>query len=345
MHPGERKNDDPTDVVVFLAGHFGPLLLDTPPPGRRKETEKEKEKQKVVAYVPNWVDLESFSETIDYAKVTHINVAFENPDDEQGDLSFHKNDDLLIAKAHATGVKVLVSIGGGAAASNKALKARYFDLIADAKRPDFVAKLAAYRRRPPLRRPRRRHRGPVDQRRLRRLHRRPGRRAQARGQAPDRGPVAGVRRQERPRLRVRALRLRQRDGLRRRGPVEPEGAGPARVHGPRQTERRVLGEPRAPRRRSSCSASRSTATASARPSASAAIRIRPSSPRTPAPSDSDQAGETIWYNGIPTIEAKTNYAIDRGLAGIMIWSLDDDAHGEKSLLDAIARTYDRASPK
>ena len=46
----------------------------------------------------------------------------------------------------------------------------------------------------------------------------------------------------------------------------------------------------------------------------------------------DQVGETIWYNGIPTIEAKTKYAIDRKLAGIMIWSLDNDVKGEKSLL-------------
>ncbi len=35
---------------------------------------------KVVAYVPNWIDLESFSETIDFAKLTHINIAFENPE-------------------------------------------------------------------------------------------------------------------------------------------------------------------------------------------------------------------------------------------------------------------------
>ena len=59
----------------------------------------------------------------------------------------------------------------------------------------------------------------------------------------------------------------------------------------------------------------------------------------PDAAKADQVGETIWYNGVPTIEAKTNYAIDRKLAGIMIWSLDNDVKGEKSLLDAIARTY------
>ena len=53
----------------------------------------------------------------------------------------------------------------------------------------------------------------------------------------------------------------------------------------------------------------------------------------------DQVGETIWYNGVPTIEAKTKYAIDHKLAGIMIWSLDNDVKGEHSLLDAIVRVY------
>ena len=34
---------------------------------------------RIVAYVPNWVDLDAFAGTIDYAKLTHLNVAFENP--------------------------------------------------------------------------------------------------------------------------------------------------------------------------------------------------------------------------------------------------------------------------
>jgi GH18 family chitinase len=67
----------------------------------------------VVAYVPNWVDLQAFSATIDYSKITHINIAFENPTNEEDDLSFRKKNEILIAKAHATGVKILMSIGGG----------------------------------------------------------------------------------------------------------------------------------------------------------------------------------------------------------------------------------------
>ena len=41
----------------------------------------------VVAYVPNWVDLDSFSDAIDYSKITHINIAFENPANEKRELA------------------------------------------------------------------------------------------------------------------------------------------------------------------------------------------------------------------------------------------------------------------
>ena len=79
--------------------------------------------RKVVAYVPNWIDLESFAETIDYAKLTHVNVAFENPTDAEGGLSFSSKNAALIAKARARGVKVLISIGGGAASGDKTMQA------------------------------------------------------------------------------------------------------------------------------------------------------------------------------------------------------------------------------
>lgn len=47
----------------------------------------------------------------------------------------------------------------------------------------------------------------------------------------------------------------------------------------------------------------------------------------------DRAGE-IYYNGIPTIEAKTMLAMNQ-LSGIMIWELGQDHFGEFSLLDRI----------
>ena len=98
----------------------------------------------VVAYVPNWNDLAAFTETIDFSKLTHIDVAFENPTDDVGDLSFNEIEKGLIAKAHANHVKILVSIGGGAASGDKVLVKRYFDLQTDAKRADFISRLSAY---------------------------------------------------------------------------------------------------------------------------------------------------------------------------------------------------------
>src|SRR5258708_38305986 len=68
---------------------------------------------KVVAYVPNWIDLATFAETIDYAKLTHINVAFENPRNAAGDMSFNRKDTGLMDQRHPKGIKGPVLMGGG----------------------------------------------------------------------------------------------------------------------------------------------------------------------------------------------------------------------------------------
>src|SRR3954470_18420486 len=100
--------------------------------------------EKVVAYVPNWVDLKALSPAIDYPKLTHINLAFENPTNDEGDLSFNPQDEILITTAHEHHVKVLISIGGGAASGNKKLQDRYFALMSPPKRAAFATKLADY---------------------------------------------------------------------------------------------------------------------------------------------------------------------------------------------------------
>ena len=99
---------------------------------------------KVVAYLPNWIDLEEFSKTIDYTKVTHLNLAFENPVDDTGKLSFNKQNEIILKQAKAAGVKVLVSIGGGSASGNKELKARYFKLLGKEHRSALAKSLADY---------------------------------------------------------------------------------------------------------------------------------------------------------------------------------------------------------
>ncbi len=56
----------------------------------------------------------------------------------------------------------------------------------------------------------------------------------------------------------------------------------------------------------------------------------------PANAQLDQVGQ-IYYNGIPTIRAKTELALDR-VSGIMIWELGQDAFNEYSLLTTIFNT-------
>jgi GH18 family chitinase len=295
-------------------------------------------KEIVVAYVPNWVDLKSFSDTIDYAKITHINIAFENPTNDRGDLSFHPMDDILIKKAHAKNVRVLVSIGGGSAAGNKTLQARYFDLLSGPKRADFAARLGSY----------------VSD------HGFDGLDVDIEGPSINKDYGAFIRELSavlKPKGLLLTAALSQGYG----GKNVPDsvfehfdfvnvmaydGAGSWNPKAPGQhssmefamrnveywlkrglpASKTVLGVP-------FYGYGFGKAFRKSPYAYSEIVAAYPDAAR------SDQVGETIWYNGVPTIEAKTKYAIDRKLAGIMIWSLDNDVKGEKSLLDAIARTY------
>jgi len=48
-----------------------------------------------------------------------------------------------------------------------------------------------------------------------------------------------------------------------------------------------------------------------------------------------QGKGTFYYNGMPTIKKKVAYAVKKNAAGVMIWQLLGDAKGEMSLLKAI----------
>lgn len=54
----------------------------------------------------------------------------------------------------------------------------------------------------------------------------------------------------------------------------------------------------------------------------------------------DQVG-TSYYNGIPTITSKVNLANDNDIGGIMIWELGQDSFDEYSLLNTIHEEYTR----
>ena len=55
----------------------------------------------------------------------------------------------------------------------------------------------------------------------------------------------------------------------------------------------------------------------------------------PSAVGTDQVGDTIWFNSIPTIQAKAKLVREQELGGMMIWSLNSDAPNENSLLTAL----------
>ena len=292
---------------------------------------------RVVAYVPNWVDLKKFSDTIDYSRLTHINIAFENPVNESGDLSFNSEDEALLGKARAKRVKVLVSIGGGAASGDKGLRNRYADLLTETRRTGFVAKLAAY----------------VS------AHNFDGLDVDLEGQliTADYGAfIADLGTALKAKGKLLTAALSQGYG----GDKVPDsvfasfdfvnvmaydGTGPW--------------EPNEPGQHSSLEFAKSNMTywlGRGLPKAKAVLGVpfygygfreafrKRDYPYAeivasyPGAEHADQAGNTIWYNGQPTIKAKAQYVVDQGLGGIMIWSLDYDVPGERSLLPVIANT-------
>ncbi len=303
--------------------------------------------ERVVGYVPNWHDLRAFAETIDYTKVTHLNVAFENPVNDEGELSFNDADAVLVAEAKEKGVPVLVSIGGGGVAGNKTLLARYAGLLTDGRRASFVAKLAGY----------------VS------AHGFAGLDVDLEGPGilPGYGAfitdLAGA---LKPRGKLLTAALARDNG----GEKVPDAAlgsfdwvnimaydatGPWRPQTPGQhssfefaqesvrywlgrglaREKAVLGVPfygygfdKAFRGGRDYS-------------------YRELLEQFPGADQRDQVGETIWYNGQPTIRAKAAYVREQGLGGVMIWPLDADVSGPRSLLGAIhdaLHSRDAASP-
>jgi chitinase len=294
-------------------------------------------RKRVVAYVPNWIDLGQFAKTIEYDQITHINLAFENPVNEAGDLSFNPANREVIRRARAAKVKVLVSIGGGSASDDAILKPRYFKLMAAGKRNAFAEKIAAYVIRHQLDGIDIDIEGPsinedygpfiAD---LSAALKPAGSlltAALSRGYGGDRVPDDALKRfdflnimaydatgtwsPDRPgqhssiKFAKEAVAYWTGRGLPAGKavlgvPFYGYGFGPAfRKHGYSYAE--ILG-------------------------------LHPSADQH------DKVGETIWHNSIPTIRAKTILVLDQELGGIMIWSLDQDVKGKKSLLRTVHQT-------
>lgn len=288
----------------------------------------------VIAYVPNWNDLPSLANKIDYARLTHIVIAFENPKNDAGDLSFNADDAVLIDKAHANHVKVLISIGGGGASENKTLQARYFALQSDAKRAGFVAKLTDYVTQ---------HNfdgldvdieGPSIGKDYGAFVTDLSKALTAQGKIVTAAVSEGYGGEKIPASVFDALTFVNIMAYDNTGPWDPKRPGQhSSMADAMHTvtywlgrglpkNKAVLGVPffgygfGAAYRNGDYSYSEIVST-------------------YPGAENLDQVGNTIWYNGIPTMKAKAKFALDQGLAGLMIWSLDADAPGTKSLLAAL----------
>jgi GH18 family chitinase len=99
---------------------------------------------RIIGYVPNWIDVNAFTQSFDFKQVTHLNYAFQNPD-ASGNL-VESNTGLmgLVTKAHSNNVKVLISIGGGSAAEGT-VKTNFQNQISTTeKRAAFIHKIVIY---------------------------------------------------------------------------------------------------------------------------------------------------------------------------------------------------------
>jgi GH18 family chitinase len=92
---------------------------------------------KIVGYLPKYTNtLADHINAFDFSKVTHLNIAFFNPD-VNGNFPASQGTglDTIVSKAHLNNVKVMLSLGGG---SNQS---QYANLLTAANRAAFITKV------------------------------------------------------------------------------------------------------------------------------------------------------------------------------------------------------------
>lgn len=296
---------------------------------------------KVVGYIPN---AKAASAIIDYGKLTHVNIAFENPVDASGTMSFNYNNTAIILNAKAKNVKVLVSIGGGGIEGNSTVLSRYANLLKDANRAAFVQKLLDY----------------VI------AHNLDGIDVDLEGSAIDNNYgkfITDLYNKFHPagKLVTAALGATPYMG----GGRVPESAIPYfdfinimayDLKGPWSKEN--------PGQHSPLEWAQSTLqfwVGRGLPASKAIVGVpfygygfyddyntggytyAEIVKKYPGAENSDFIGDTIWYNGIPAIKAKVDFALQNG-GGIMIWELTQDTHDSTSLLNVIDETIKSSMP-
>jgi GH18 family chitinase len=288
----------------------------------------------IVGYLQNRSDLEECLDRIDLSKLTHLNLAFVNPVNDDGDLPFPKAFEQVIDKAHVLRVKVLISICGGSASTNPEMKARYFRLIDKEHREAFCGKLLRY----------------VKE------HNFDGLDVDLEGPAinTDYGPFVhllsekfkadskllsaalskGYGGKEVPDSALQCLDLVNIMSYDARGPWQPNNAGQhSSLEFAKQDvaywlarglpkSKAILGVP-------------FYGYGFGDAFSKGGYAYRTLLAKYPEAASAEQVGKTIWYNGPPLLKAKAQWTREQGLGGIMIWSLDQDASGAESLLTAI----------
>src|SRR6187431_538248 len=297
--------------------------------------------KKVIAYIPNWIDLNSFSNSIQYSKLTHINIAFENPD-ANGYLTFNSGNTTIINAAHAQNVKVFVSLAGGAVSEGGAIRDNYFNLIKPGNRAAFIQKLYDYVVA---------HNfdgidvdleGPaingdyggfvIDL--AAKLH--------ANGKQISAALSVGYGGANVPSSTFASFDWINIMAYDATGPWAPGNPGP---HSPYSmavnqfnywtgrglpASKAIIGVP--------------FYGYGFGAAANQGISYANIVAQYPGAENVDQVGNTIYYNGIPTIKQKATFA-NQNAGGIMIWELSQDAVGSKSLLNAISEVISTNQPQ
>jgi chitinase len=112
-------------------------MLNTGKTGHMSTLQLEETGFKIVAYLPKYTStLADHINAFDFSKVTHLNIAFFNPD-VNGNFPASQGTglDTIVSKAHLNNVKVLLSLGGG---SNQS---QYASLLTAANRAAFITKV------------------------------------------------------------------------------------------------------------------------------------------------------------------------------------------------------------
>jgi len=293
---------------------------------------------RVVGYVPLGRVAPDFSK-ISFQRLTHLNIAFINPD-SAGNVILPVGFDLLIQKAHENKIKVLASIGGGS------FNPYYARLLSDTNRNAFIGKLVQLA---------------ID-------HKLDGLDVDIENDNIDKNYepfIVGLAVALKPINKLLTAALATWNGqlitdaalekfdfinvmsYDQTGPWKPNQPGPHSTYAKAEEDLRYWTNTR------SISKDRiglglpfygycfGTKYGESMSYKNIITTFPGSDQKDMVAPDS---GGVIHYNGLPTIQSKTNLAL-KNAGGVMIWQLLQDAEGDKSLLAAIEGVIKEGSPK